>query len=127
MLGRFGGAFASSFTSASLSPFETFGSKVRTDALVALARLGWTYVSEIARIIERRPIEVQRALASLELTGAVQTRRVGSIRTAELNRRFPKYEPLLSLLLKMGERPDYGRLLKAVRRRPRAMGKSPRR
>lgn len=103
---------------------KLFGSKTRTDALVALARLGSTYVSEVARVIERRPIEVQRALASLELAGAVQTRRVGTIRTVELNRRFPEYEPLLDLLLKMGERPDYGRYWKSVRRRPRAMGKA---
>ena len=103
---------------------KLFGSKVRTDTLVALARLGSTYISEIARTIERRPIEVQRALASLELTGAVQTRRVGTIRTAELNRRYPEYERLLDLLLKMSDRPDYARMWKAVRRRPRAMGKA---
>ena len=103
---------------------KLFGSKVRTDALVALARLGPTYVSELARVIERRPIEVQRALASLEITGAVQTRRVGSIRTAELNPRYPEYEGLLDLLLKMSERPDYARVWKAIRRRPRAMGKA---
>jgi DNA-binding transcriptional ArsR family regulator len=103
---------------------KLFGSKARTDVLVALARLGSTYVSEIARVVGRRPIEVQRSLASLELTGAVQTRRVGTIRAAELNKRYPEYERLLDLLLAMGKRPDYARMWKAVRRRPRAMGKA---
>lgn len=103
---------------------KLFGSKVRTDTLVTLAFVGSTYVSELARIIGRRPIEVQRALASLELAGAVQTRRVGTIRTAEVNQRFPEYRELLPLLLQIGERPDYLRLLKAVRRRPRAIGKA---
>jgi len=103
---------------------KLFGSKVRTDVLVTLARLGSAYVSEIARALGRRPIEVQRALASLELSGVVQTRRVGTIRTAELNRRFPEYEKLFELLLEIGERPDYARLWKAVRRRPRAIGKA---
>lgn len=103
---------------------KLFGSKTRTDILVALARLGPTYVSEIARVIERRPIEVQRALASLELASAVQTRRIGTIRAVELNRRYPEYERLLDLLVQMGERPDYARMWKVVRRRPRAMGKA---
>jgi len=103
---------------------KLFGSKVRTDTLVVLARLGSAYVSELARVIGRRPIEVQRALASLELSGAVQTRRVGTIRTAELNRRFPEYEKLLDLLIAIGARPDYAATWKASRRRPRAIGKS---
>src|SRR5215472_17435858 len=97
---------------------KLFGSKVRTDTLVALARLGSAYVSEIARVIGRRPIEVQRALASLELSGAVQTRRVGTIRTAELNRRFPEYERLLDLLLDVAQRPNNAAMFKSVRRRP---------
>lgn len=103
---------------------KLFGSKVRTDTLVVLARLGSAYVSEIARVIGRRPIEVQRALASLELSGAVQTRRMGTIRTAELNRRLPEYGKLLDLLLGIGSRPDYADKWKAVRRRPRAIGKT---
>ena len=103
---------------------KLFGSKVRTDVLVALSRLDSTYLSELSRVVGRRPIEVQRALASLELSGAVQTRRVGNIRVAQLNRRFPEYEKLLDLLLKLGERPDYTEMWKSVRRRPRAIGKA---
>lgn len=101
-----------------------FGSKVRTDALVAIGRLGTTYVSEIARVLGRRPIEVQRAIAALEMAGVVQTRRLGNLRIVELSRRFPECEQLAALLLKMSERPLYAQRWKALRRRPRAMGKS---
>ena len=103
---------------------KLFGSRVRTDVLVALARLDSAYVSELSRIVGRRPVEVQRALASLELSGVVQTRRVGTVRMAQLNRRFPEYEKLLELLVKFGERPDYTRMWTSVRRRPRAIGKA---
>lgn len=101
-----------------------FGSKVRTDTLVAIGRLGTTYVSEVARILEKRPIEVQRAIAALEMAGVVQTRRLGNLRIVELSRRFPEYEKLADLLLKMSERPLYTQRWKKLRRRPRAMGKS---
>jgi predicted transcriptional regulator len=101
-----------------------FGSQVRTDVLVTVARFGTTYVSEIARILGRRPVEVQRAVASLELAGVVQSRRVGTIRTVELNKRFPEYRELSNLLVGMSERPNYTQRWKALRRRPRAMGKA---
>jgi hypothetical protein len=103
---------------------KLFGSRLRTDALVAIGRLGTTYVSELGRLLSRRPIEVQRAVAALEMTGAVQTRRLGNVRVVELSRRFPEYEQLASLLLKMSERPLYAQLWKTLRRRPRAMGKA---
>jgi len=102
-----------------------FGSRLRTDALVAINRLGTTYVSELARLLKRRPIEIRRAVESLEKAGAVQTRRVGTIRIVELNRRFPEYDELANLLLRMSERPLSVRLWKNVRRRPRAIGKAP--
>jgi hypothetical protein len=103
---------------------KLFGSQARTDVLVVLGRLGTSYISEIAKILGRRPIEVQRAVASLELAGVVQTRRIGTIRSVELNKRFPEYGELADLLAKLSERPIYAQKWKAVRRRPRAMGKS---
>jgi hypothetical protein len=103
---------------------KIFGSQLRTDVLVTVSRLGTAYISEIANILGRRPIEVQRAVASLELAGVVQTRRLGTIRTVELNTQFPEYRELANLLSKMGERPIYGERWKALRRRPRAMGKA---
>lgn len=103
---------------------KLFGSQLRTDALVAINRLGTTYVSELARILERRPIEVQRALESLEKSGVVQTRRVGTVRIAEMNRQFPEYDELANLLMRISERPLYARRWQNVRRRPRAIGKA---
>ncbi len=103
---------------------KLFGSKLRTDVLVAINRLGTTYVSELARFLQKRPIEVQRALTSLERSGVVQTRRLGTVRIAEINQRLPEYEELATLLLRISERPLYANRWKSVRRRPRAMGKA---
>jgi len=103
---------------------KLFGTQVRTDVLVAAGRLGTTYVSEIAKLLDRRPLEVQGAVASPVLAGVLQTRRFGTIRTVELNRRFPEYAVLVNLLLKMSERTIYAQRWKAFRRRPRAMGKA---
>jgi len=94
------------------------------DTLVAIGRLGTTYVSEVAKILGKRPIEVQRAVASLERANVVLTRRLGTLRVVDLSRRFPEYDELTALLLKMSERPGYAGIWKAMRRRPRAMGKA---
>jgi hypothetical protein len=103
---------------------KLFGSQLRTDALVAIGRLGTTYVSELAKLLGRRIIEMQRAIASLETAGVVQTRRLGNVRIVELSRGFPEYEQLSNLLIKMSERPLYAQRWKELRRRPRAMGKA---
>lgn len=100
-----------------------FGSQLRTDTLVAIARLGLTYPSEVARILERRPVEVQRAVASLERTGTVVSRRLGNTRLVELNPRYPARDELYALLLRLSENPIYGKRW-SIRRRPRAIGKS---
>jgi hypothetical protein len=99
-----------------------FGSKARTDVLVALASLGISYLSELAQLLDLRLVEVQRAVASLERTGAVVTRTMGRTRLVELNPRFWGYSSLCTFLLRMGELPAYVNRF-AVRRRPRAMGK----
>lgn len=103
---------------------KLFGSRLRTDALVAINRLGTTYVSELARVLQRRPIEIQRAVESLERSGVVQTRRLGTVRIVEINRQYPEYEELATLLLRISERPLYTERWKRLRRRPRAMGKA---
>lgn len=93
---------------------------------MAVGRLGSTYASELAKLLRRRPIEIQRALRSLEQAGLIVTRRIGTVRLAELNRRNPDYPELLALLLKLSERPLYRELWGRIGRRPRSMGKSPR-
>jgi DNA-binding transcriptional ArsR family regulator len=100
-----------------------FGSKTRTDVLVAIARLDLTYPSEVARVLSLRLIEVQRAISSLETSGAVVSRRVGNTRTVTLNRRFRAADELYALLLKLSEDPGYERRWADLRRRPRAIGK----
>jgi len=101
-----------------------FGSRLRGDILVAVNRLGTTYVSELATMLGKRPLEVQRALASLERAGVVVTRRLGNLRLVELDRRVPEFPELVKLLARIGERPVYDALWSRTRRRPRAIGKS---
>lgn len=100
-----------------------FGSALRSDTLIAVARLGRTYPSEIARILERRLNEVQRAVASLERTGTIVSKRVGGTRLVELNPRFWARDELYPLLLRLSELPSYEKRWSKLRRRPRALGK----
>jgi len=100
-----------------------FGSANRTDTLVTIGRLGRTYISEIARVLSRRVIETQRAVASLEQAGVVVTNRMGNTRIVELNPTFPAKNELYALLLRMSEMPIYSDRWSKFRRRPRAMGK----
>ncbi len=101
-----------------------FGSQVRTDTLVAIARLGTTYTGELAEILGRQRIEIRRALASLERSGVIVTRLIGRTRIVELNRTYKAADELYALLLKASEFPEYERRWRnAERRRPRAIGK----
>src|SRR2546421_12003471 len=78
-----------------------FGSAARTDTLVTIGRLERTYLSEIARILDRRVIEIQRAVASLEKAGVVVSNRVGNTRIVELNPTFWAKDELYALVLRM--------------------------
>jgi len=100
-----------------------FGSSIRTDTLVTVGRLQRTYISEIARVLGRRVIEIQRAVASLEQAGVVISNRVGGTRIVELSPTFPAKNELYALLLRMSETPIYADRWSKIRRRPRAMGK----
>jgi DNA-binding transcriptional ArsR family regulator len=100
-----------------------FGSSIRTDALIAIGRLGETYPLELAAILDRQPTEVRRAVASLEDAGVVVTRVRGRTRLITLNPRFPAREALYALLLAMSDWPKY-RSLWEIRRRPRAIRKT---
>ncbi len=100
-----------------------FGSAMRTDTLVTIGRLGRTYISEIARVLDRRVIEIRRAVASLEGASAIVSNRVGNTRIVELNPTFWAKDELYALLLRMSEMPTYANRWSRIRRRPRAMGK----
>ncbi len=100
-----------------------FGSSARTDALIVIGRLERTYISEIARVLDRRVIEIQRAVASLEHAGIVVTYRMGNTRIVELNPTYWAKDELYALLLRISEMPPYASRWPKIRRRPRAMGK----
>lgn len=100
-----------------------FGSDLRTDVLVAIARLGTTFLSELARVLDRTPAEILRAVSYLEKTGVVVSSRFGSTRRVELNPRYPQRDELYRLLLSMSEGPVYAKRWRSVRKRPRVAGK----
>ncbi len=100
-----------------------FGSAARTDVLVTIGRLQRTYISEIARVLGRRVIEIQRAVSSLEQAGLVVSNRMGNTRIVELNPTFPARAELYALLLRVSETAFYANRWAKIRRRPRAMGK----
>lgn len=102
---------------------KLFGSATRTDTLIAIGRLERTYASEISQVLERRIIEIQRTVASLERAGVIVSTRVGNTRLVELNPRFPAKNELYALLLRMSEMPTYADRWAKMRRRPRATGK----
>lgn len=84
-----------------------FGSRLRTDTLVAVARLGPTYTAELARLLGRRPNEIQRAVASLEAAGVVASHLLGRTRVIELNAKYVAADELAALLLKLSRLPEY--------------------
>jgi DNA-binding MarR family transcriptional regulator len=100
-----------------------FGSAARSDTLITIGRLQRTYASEIARLLGRRVIDIQRAVASLEQAGVIVSYRMGNTRIVELNPMFPAKDELYALLLRMSEMPAYVHRWRTVRRRPRGMGK----
>jgi DNA-binding transcriptional ArsR family regulator len=102
---------------------KLFGSASRTDTLVTIGRLQRTYASEIGRVLSRRVIEIQRAVASLEQAGVIVSNRMGNTRIVELNPTLPAKDELYALLLRMSEMPIYRNRWPKIRRRPRAMGK----
>jgi DNA-binding IclR family transcriptional regulator len=102
---------------------DLFGSRVRTDVLVAIARLRDSYISEISRVLDLQPTEVRRAVSSLERAGAVGSRLVGRARIVQLEPRYWGAGELYALLLRLSELPRLRERWVSVRRRPRAIGK----
>ena len=100
-----------------------FGSVLRTNVLIVTAALDETYPAEIARLTGSALLPVQRVVRALEESGVIATRLRGRTRLVTLNPRFFAYSELYALLLRCTERPEYEKMI-AIRRRPRAMGKS---
>ncbi len=103
--------------------FTLFGSSLRTNILVVVAALEETYPAELTRLVGASLLPVQRVVAALEESGLVSTRLRGRTRLVSLNRRYFAYSELFALLLKCSERKEYSQMI-AIRRRPRAIGKT---
>src|SRR6476646_6883645 len=97
-----------------------FGSRTRTQVLLALQLLDQSYPRELSRLLEVPLSVVQKAIRSLELDELVAGRSVGRTRTFQLNPRYFARREVRELLVKLLEtdkqlKQRAGRL----RRRPR--------
>jgi hypothetical protein len=103
---------------------ELFGSRNRTNVLVALRMLGETYPSELASMLGLRLYSVQAIMTSLEREAVIVSRMLGRTRRVSLNPRYFAYQELAALLWKIGEQDvALQTLLSSRRRRPRRPGK----
>lgn len=97
-----------------------FGSKTRTQALVALSLMESSYPRELARLLGSAVNGVQAALRSLERDGLVVARSVGRTRVFQLNPRYFAASAVRTLLDKLAAAdPGIRDEVAALRRRPR--------
>ena len=101
-----------------------FGSRARTQVLLALQLLSESYARELARLLETSLSGVQKALRSLERDGLVAARAMGRTRLYRLSPRAYAKKELENYLERLLEaEPDLRARASALRRRPRASGK----
>src|SRR4051812_28965754 len=101
-----------------------FGSRTRTQTLVALALMESSYPRELARLLGSAVNGVQSALRSLERDGLVVARSVGRTRAFQLNPRYFAAGAVRALLDKLASAdPELREQVAAVRRRPRRTAK----
>jgi predicted transcriptional regulator len=97
-----------------------FGSKLRTDILLAIGMLEETYASELARLLGVSFTAVQRILEGLENDGVLIGRLVGRTRFIQIDQKWFGAKPLSELLRTLGERnPDLRNRIESVRLNPR--------
>ena len=101
-----------------------FGSRARTQALLAIQLLTESYPRELARLLRISLSSVQKGLQSLEEDGLVVARSVGRTRVFRLNPRAFGLVELTRYLDRLLER-ENGLRSRAenLRRRPRRTGK----
>ena len=80
-----------------------FGSETRTRVLVALQLLGSSFQRELARLLERSPSVVQKALSGLERDGIVSGRPIGRTRSYSLNPRYFGIKELEAFLSRIAQ------------------------
>jgi DNA-binding transcriptional ArsR family regulator len=101
-----------------------FGSRTRTETLVALSLMESSYPRELARLLGIALNAVQSALRSLERDGLVVARSVGRTRLFELNPRYFAASAVRALIDKLAAAdPELNRRTAALRRRPRRTAK----
>ena len=101
-----------------------FGGVTRTRVLLALVLLDESYPRELARLLERPPSGVLKALRGLELDGLVAGRAVGKTRVFRLDPRYPAVSELRKYLLRLTEpETELRKRISELRRRPRRTGK----
>ena len=83
------------------------------------------YARQIANLLGRDLITVQRNLRSLERDGILASRFIDRVRLFELNRRYRYRRPLTALLQTMvHDDPRIRTVVEALRQRPRRTGKA---
>jgi len=101
-----------------------FGSRRRTQVLLALSLLEESHSRELSRLLNMPLFSVQRIVAALEEEGVFVSRIVGRERRITFNRRYLAFAELQALLRKLAVR-DSGvdDAVSQFRSRPRAKGK----
>jgi hypothetical protein len=101
-----------------------FGSRRRTEVLLATALLEETYARELARVLGAPLISVQRIVDALDVAGVFATRLTGRLRRITLNPRYFAVKELEMLLrrLALADQPLVD-AVGAIRRRSRRKGK----
>jgi DNA-binding transcriptional ArsR family regulator len=107
-----------------ISRSNPFGSRTRSQVLLALHLLGESYARELARLLDVSLSAVQKALASLEDDGLAAGRAAGRTRLFRLNPRAFGRRELERYLDRLLENEAGLRTRTAsLRRRPRRSGK----
>jgi len=102
-----------------------FGSELASRSLVAICLLGDTHLSELARLLGVRLVQIQRFVDPLVEEGVLASRMLGRDRRITLNPRYFGAAELRTLLEKLGSSDvDLQSQLAEARRRPRKAGKS---
>lgn len=105
------------------TPPKLFGSKSRTQTLLAIALLRETYVQQLAGLLNLQQPVVFRVVDDFEREGILVSRYVGRTRTVALNPRMYGVGELESFLLKYAKSTDLEERVATIRRRPRRRGK----
>jgi hypothetical protein len=107
------------------TPSGLFGSAVREEILKVVVGLDHgAYARQIAGLLERDLVTVQRNLVRLEQDGILASRFLDRVRLFELDRRYRYVRPLSALLQTMlHDDVRIRRAIETVRQRPRRTGK----